>query len=375
MNPEFSHLTDRISSLLMNPTSTFGDPSTQMGSNTVNPSERDTPRDLITSFHGSETSDKKKRKTMKKKTGFLNQNEPQEIIWQLPFGMCKFLEDIYGHYTDVSVISWPTFKEEIFKLMDQRLKDDWEIIGSPTNAIIPFEEYIILYFIRNSPQLRLAALKLLEFLASLKFYAERRKRAYICSLLCNLIRRKDHGIYDYYLQNYFLFAYSKMTYMKDHFYEEIEGGTFILFEKLNEFFSCVLEFLDSGRLAREVSVMQMRTQRVNEREGYADVDDILFSCVTLFLEVGIIKHKEYNRRIDGTKKNLRLHVSKKGKDLSFNDFNEIVLKDNNQHTSLKSLSFGSDLTRSRAYILYCNLYHDRKRVLMFVTSLDSRRLF
>ena len=186
----------------------------------------------------------------------------------------------------MSVIVWHTFKQELFQLLDERLSDDWEIVGSPTNSIIPFEEYIILYFTRKTTHLRLAALKLLEFLASLKFYADKWRRAYYCALLCNLIRRKESTVYDYYLQNYFLFAYSRISTLREFYVETPEGYTFIQFDRLHDYLAQALEFLDQERYSREVGGLEMKTRVVGESDGFVEVDEVLFACLDLYMEVG-----------------------------------------------------------------------------------------
>ena len=231
VNPLFSHLNDRVSALVYNQNGTFEDPlkfvaasSTGHGgsSDKDNLSMNSGMFTELNSSHNNQQSvfaqpDPKRRKprggTIKKKVT-VAPLPPESIVWQIPFGLCKFLEDVHGQYSDVSVVAWHIFRQEIFQLLEERLIDDWEIVGSPTNSSVPFEEYLVLYFIRKTTHPRLAALKLLEFLSSLKFYSAKWKRAYLCSLVCNLMRRKDQGIYDYYLQHYYLYLFSPLLTMK-----------------------------------------------------------------------------------------------------------------------------------------------------------------
>ena len=66
--------------------------------------------------------------------------------------------------------------------------------------------------------------------------------------------------------------------------------------------------------------------------------------------------------MESVRKSLRQHVSKREKDLSYRDFAKILAEASTQSTSLKSLTFPAEVTRSRGYILYCNLYQDKKKV-------------
>lgn len=356
VNPDFSHLNDRISAIVMNPLTTFEDPLAKVTTalSTHTPGEG---RDSISlsTFPFSDFGDKKKKKkNIKKKTNTVE--GPASLTWQVPFGLCSFLQQVNQLYTEVSVVVWKKFRLEIYQLLDARLQDDWEIIGSPTNAVIPFEEYIVLYFTRLSDHPRAAPLKLLEFLSSLKFYAHKWRRAYLCALICNLIRRKDHGIYDYYLQNYFLYVYAKMSSLKDQYEEDEEGTSLVPYDKLGEVLLTSLEFLSSDRYSREVSGLEMKARQVNGKEGYVDVDEVLLTCVNLFLE-------EHNKRLETAKKLLKTQAHKRSAaGVRFDDFCKVLSDGCPQSTSLRHLSFPAQLSRARAYVLYCGLVANLKKV-------------
>jgi hypothetical protein len=357
LNPDFTHLNDRISSLVMNPVSTFEDPLAKVTSavSTFTPGDH---RDSLSmsSFPFSElASDKKKKKkpVKKKPAGAEQQNS---IVWQVPFGLCSFLQQINQLYNEVSVVVWKKFRLEIYQLLDARLQDDWEIIGSPTNAVIPFEEYIILYFIKTSAHQRTAPLRLLEFLSSLKFYAQKWRRAYLCALVCNLIRRKEHGVYDYYLQNYFLYVYSKLAALREFQEDDEEGSTLVPFDRLGELLQISLEFLENERYLREVAGLEMKARPVNGKEGFLDVDEVLLTCVNLFLE-------EYARRVEMAKKHMRVQIHRRSATgVKFADFCKVLQDSYSQQSSLKHLCFPAELTKARAYVLYTNLCSNLKRV-------------
>lgn len=357
LNPDFSHLNDRISSLVMNPMTTFEDPLIKVTSvvSTNTPGEKHDSMMSISAFPFGETSDKKKKKKPLKKKEFYGDGQPS-LVWQVPFGLCSFLQQVNQLYTEVSVVVWNKFRKEIYQLLDTRLKDDWEITGSPTNAVIPFEEYVVLYFTRQNDHHRTAPLKLLEFLSSLKFYAQRWKRAYLCALICNLIRRKDHGIYDHYLQHYFLYVYSKVNSLRGFFKDDEEGSSLVPFDKLRGVLTSSLEFLSHDRYIREVSGIEMKARPVNGKDGYVDVDEVLLTCVNLFLE-------ENSRRIETTKRAMKSMAHKRSaSDILFADFCKIVADSCPQSTSIGHLTFPAELTKARAFVLYRALVGNLKRV-------------
>lgn len=357
LNPDFTHLNDKVSSLVLNPVATFEDPLLKVtGNNSTISGSMNNDTLSISSLPFSEmTIDRKKKQPIKKKKQIVIENQ-SSIIWQIPFGLCSFLEQINQLYTEVSVVMWNKFRQEIYTLLDARLNDDWEIVSSPTNAVIPFEEYIILYFVKSTPHPRTAPLKLLEFLSSLKFYAQKWRRAYLCALICNLIRRKELGIYDIYLQNYYLFVYAKFSSFREFQEDDNQGSTFLHCDKVTELLTVCLEFLDGERYHREISGMQMKAQIINGKEGYLDIDEVMLTCVNLFLE-------EYQKRCETAKKHMKSQINKKSAlGVKFADFCKVQEDSYFQKTNQKHLSFPAELTKARAYVLYRNLCGNLKRV-------------
>lgn len=102
----------------------------------------------------------------------------------------------------------------VYDLYEARIKDNWEVVGSICNSMVPFEEYMAIYFIKQHSHKRLAELKALEFLSSLKYYAEVFPRAYVCALMCNLVVTENFGMFNLYLQNFFLFVFSNLVNMR-----------------------------------------------------------------------------------------------------------------------------------------------------------------
>ena len=77
------------------------------------------------------------------------------------------------------------------------------------------EEYLILYFLMKFQLRRLAEIKLIEFLSSIKYYMKSEPRAKVFALLAGMLQRGEtmstdastHSC-DVYLQEHYLYAYS-----------------------------------------------------------------------------------------------------------------------------------------------------------------------
>jgi hypothetical protein len=357
LDPDFTHLNDKVSSMVLNPIATFEDPLIKVTSNNSSiTGGLNADNFSVNSFQFTDLGiDRKKKNVVKKKKQIALENQAV-IVWQVPFGLCSFLEQINHLYTEVSIVAWIKFRQEIYNFLDSRLNDDWEIVSSPTNAVIPFEEYLILYFVKTTPHPRTAPLKLLEFLSSLKFYAQKWQRAYLCSLVCNLIRRKDLGIYDIYLQNYYLFIYAKFSALRDFQVDDQDGSTFLPSDKVTDILGMCLEFLDADKFSMVLGGIQMNDRTINGKSGYLDIDDIMVKCINLFLE-------EYSRRCELSKRSMKNQVSKKSAlGIKFVEFCRVLDESYNQKTNIKHLSFPSELTKARAYVLYRNLCGNLKKV-------------
>jgi hypothetical protein len=358
LDVDFTHLNDKVSALVANPVAAFEDPMLKVLANAPPPTPAG-PGDAAgrgSAVGQAGEADRRRRKKPARQRQPAAGESPASITWQVPFGLCSFLQQVNQLYTEVSVVAWHKFRLEIFEVFDARLADDWEIVSSPTNAVVPFEEYVVLHFVKTTPHPRAAPLRLLEFVSSLRFYAARWRRAYLCAVLCNLVRRADLGVHDVYLQNYFLYLYAKIAALRDAFEHDDEGATFVAFDRLADVLATALEFLDADRYQMVVAGLELKARPVNGKAGFVDVDETMLACVDLFLE-------EYGRRCEAAKKAMRLQIVKRSAlGIKFGEFAKVVDDACPQQTSLKHLSFAADLTKARAYVLYRQLCGTLKRV-------------
>lgn len=75
-----------------------------------------------------------------------------------------------------------------------------------------FDEFLILFFVKNHKMRRLSEIKLMEFLVSIKYYLKTQPRALMLAYLCNIAHPptntqfnevKTWNLYDVYLQHFF----------------------------------------------------------------------------------------------------------------------------------------------------------------------------
>lgn len=113
--------------------------------------------------------------------------------WKLPFGMMIFLKNVFEERDTVKVLPWLIVKKTIFEIYYDRIENEEEISGHISNNFINLEEYTCIYFLKTYNLRRLAESKLMEFVASLKYFS----RIWCCSnlfaRLCNFMSPLNIG--------------------------------------------------------------------------------------------------------------------------------------------------------------------------------------
>ena len=112
------------------------------------------------------------------------------------------------------VLPWPYFRKLIYEVYDDRIKNGPEIYGALNTSYLTFEEYLLIFFLQTYKLRRLAEIKLIEFLTSLRHYVKKWPRARIFAHLMGIIGRGDFietessaSSCDPYLQDFFLYCY------------------------------------------------------------------------------------------------------------------------------------------------------------------------
>ena len=105
--------------------------------------------------------------------------------------------------------------KQLFEIYNDRIQESPEINGSINSNYLSLEEFLIIYFLKKHKLRRLAEVKLIEFISSLKYYTKIWPRAKVFAKLTGMLQYSEpietdansHSC-DIYMQEFFYFAYS-----------------------------------------------------------------------------------------------------------------------------------------------------------------------
>ena len=217
-------------------------------------------------------------KHKKKKEGRVAKDlDAGKYIWTTPAMILLFLQNTIEKYTrspninednqsmasdkmsdipediKIRLPSWLEFKNFITEIYDHRIYHSPEINGTVNTTYLTLEEHLIIFFMQRYRTRQTAEKKLVEFLASLKYYSEIWQRAKMYSILVGFYHadstwlrssgtsenrnpgRINNGkldelevpSMDIYAQEFFLHAYSLITKERKNFQESKEGYTYM----------------------------------------------------------------------------------------------------------------------------------------------------
>ncbi|CDW81151.1 UNKNOWN [Stylonychia lemnae] len=169
-------------------------------------------------------------------------------VWTIPSHILVFIANSIEDNQTGRVLPWPEFKLVIYDIYDHRIQNASEVNGVINTTYLCFEEYVLIYFLDRFKLRRLAELKIIETLTSLKYYVDIWPRAKSFAQLMNIVkpsksqnqsasRKTQQQSYalielsmpniDIYFQEFFLYAYSMLQQDKDHFIESKDGITYV----------------------------------------------------------------------------------------------------------------------------------------------------
>ena len=166
-----------------------------------------------------QVKDRQISQTMRQKVGSLAVGSSEN--WNVPISIVIFLENSLKNNDTGKVMSWAQCKKLVYDIYLDKLSNEWEIQGGISQNSFGFDEYVILYFLKTHKLRRVAEIKLLEFLVSIRYYLKTWTRASNFSLLCNISAYPvppgdTQQIYkfDIYMQNYFFYIFGKFKQYK-----------------------------------------------------------------------------------------------------------------------------------------------------------------
>lgn len=139
------------------------------------------------------------------------------------------------------------------------------------NAML-FDEFVVYYFLRKHRIRRLAEVKLLEFIISLKYYAKFWKKAETFCIVMDVMRyipmfdQADSYNYrvDYYAQNYFFQVFRILNSFE--LINDDDGTVYIPIKKVKKIMKAVLFFTDDLSKSRLMSRLDKDIRIFNKVE-------------------------------------------------------------------------------------------------------------
>ena len=108
--------------------------------------------------------------------------------WNVPKHIYSFLQNILDQAIIIKLISWNEFKLILYDFYEHRLHNNAELTGAINNFYVNIEEYIMLYYLDKYKLRNKAEFKLIEMLASLKYYWDLWPRARTFALLTSFVK-------------------------------------------------------------------------------------------------------------------------------------------------------------------------------------------
>ena len=135
--------------------------------------------------------------------------------WNIPSFIIAFISNSLDSEEKGRVVPWTYFKKQMFEIYSDRIASSPEINGAVNSNYLSLEEYLILYFLKKHKLRRLAEVKLIEFISSLKYYTKIWPRAKVFAKLTGMLQYSEpietdassHSC-DIFMQEFFYYAYT-----------------------------------------------------------------------------------------------------------------------------------------------------------------------
>lgn len=158
------------------------------------------------------------------------------------------------------------------------------ISGMVGNAML-FDEFVVFYFLKKQKIRRLAEVKVLEFIISLKYYSKFWIKAETFCMLMDVMKyvpsfevaESNNYRLDYYSQNFFFQVYRQMRSF-DLVHDE-DGTVYVPVKKVKKLIKVILFFSDEISRSR-ISAKVEKDIRIFDRVECTDFDHVIL----LFLE-------------------------------------------------------------------------------------------
>eukprot|EP00828_Plagiopyla_frontata_P021586 TRINITY_DN28172_c0_g1_i2.p1 TRINITY_DN28172_c0_g1~~TRINITY_DN28172_c0_g1_i2.p1 ORF type:complete len:429 (-),score=45.32 TRINITY_DN28172_c0_g1_i2:28-1314(-) len=272
--------------------------------------------------------------------------------------MIVFLENVTKQNESGRVYPWNYLRKMINEIYKDYTTQQPQFNSALINTTCNFDEFVCLYFLKTHKIRRLAELKLLEFLVSLKYYCKLWSKALLFTNMCGITlyksSTKDDGGFTYnfdiYTQNFVLESLKKLRkYQGSKFYlEHSEGYTWLHKDKLDEIQKEIMQFLPEVNKQRAVSKISKLIKRIERPEDQQlmdgfDADKMMDIIMEEYFE---LKRKNYKIIQKGFAK---LYESENGL-ISFDDVLALLNDCSAQLMQLSGREYPGDFTKLRAFM-------------------------
>jgi hypothetical protein len=111
-----------------------------------------------------------------------------EKPWVLPPTILVFMENMSKENENGRVLPWEYVKRLIYEIYQERIAFNRELISGMIGNVSSLDEFFVLYFIRKHNIRRLAEVKMLEFVISIKYYSKFWPKAEMFAYMLDIMR-------------------------------------------------------------------------------------------------------------------------------------------------------------------------------------------
>jgi len=199
--------------------------------------------------------------------------------WNIPSFIIAFISNSLDSEEKGRVVPWAFFKKQLYEIYNERILYTPEINGSVNSNYLSLEEFLILFFMKKHKLRRLAEVKLIEFISSLKYYTKIWPRAKVFAKLTGMLQYSEpidtdassHS-WDIFMQEFYYFAYScfniqnskRPAEVNSTDYTENDGITYIKCEVEEELTPKILFWLGENDIKKWYHKMRRHVKRLPE---------------------------------------------------------------------------------------------------------------
>eukprot|EP00347_Sterkiella_histriomuscorum_P022955 403336507 len=287
--------------------------------------------------------------------------------WNIPAYIIAFISNSLDSNLPGRVLPWVYFRKQIYEIYDERIKYAPEIQGFINSNYISLEEFMILYFLKKYQLRRLAEIKLIEFITSLKYYMKIWTRAKVFANLAGMLQMGDamstdasNHSSDIYMQEFYYYSYSQYQRIRDQatnsgtgqtmsngLIEHNEESTYVSVEKEPLITRLVLFWMNQSEIARWNHKLKRFVKKIPDSQGNETEQLDLDLLLNMYLEEFVARKKKNQKTL--TKMFVKQFQEQDGI-FSFEEIKNICKAVQPEDSFSPIVSYPSDIIYSRTFL-------------------------